>query len=79
MIVKLIILILVIWFGFRIYNAVQSKKLEKPKIKNAQAKIKNAQDMVSCDKCGIHIPVNEAIKSGAKYFCSQNHLPKKDE
>jgi uncharacterized protein len=72
MIVKLIILILVIWFGFRIYNAVQSKKLEKPKIKNAQ-------DMVSCDKCGIHIPVNEAIKSGAKYFCSQNHLPKKDE
>ena len=72
MIVKLIILILVVWFGFRIYQAIQSKKLENPAPKKAL-------DMVSCDKCGIHIPANEAIKSGEKYFCSQNHLPKKDE
>jgi len=55
-------------------------KVEKPEeIEKLKDEIKNAQDMVSCDKCGIHIPVNEAIKSGAKYFCSQNHLPKKDE
>ncbi len=71
MIVKLIILFIAIWFGIRIYRLLQTKN-------KAGSKPESIQDMVSCDQCGIHIPVNEAIKSGDKYFCSQDHLPKMD-
>jgi uncharacterized protein len=71
MIIKFIILIIVIWFGLRIYQKLQLKKLKKV----APAK---SQDMVSCETCGIHLPVGEAIKNGDKYFCSRNHLPKSD-
>ena len=71
MIVKIIILLIAIWFGLRIYRLYQAKN-------NAGTQAEHIQDMVSCDKCGIHIPVNEALKSGNKYYCSQGHLPKMD-
>jgi len=30
-------------------------------------------DMVRCETCGVHLPVNEAIKQGAHHFCSLEH------
>jgi len=29
--------------------------------------------MVRCETCGVHLPVNEAIKQGAHHFCSLEH------
>ena len=69
MIVKILILFIIIWFSLRIYLALQAKKT-----RNISAK--KVQDMVSCGTCGIHTPIDEAIKVGNKYFCSQEHLPK---
>ena len=71
MIVKLIFLILAVWLGLRIYQTLQNKKQKK--VSSAQP-----QDMVSCETCKIHMPVNEALKSGDKYYCSKGHLPKQD-
>ena len=71
MIIRLIILLIIIWLGFRIYKTLQVKKQNK--LTPVETK-----DMVSCDTCGIHLPVDEAIKRGEKYFCSRDHLPKKD-
>lgn len=71
MVVKLILLFLALWFGLRLYRIFQARN-------NTEATPENIQDMVSCDKCGIHIPANEAIKSGNKYYCSQDHLTKMD-
>ena len=71
MIIKLIILAIIVWFGLRIYQTLQVKKQGK-------TPARKAQDMVSCDNCGIHIPANEALKNGDKFFCSREHLPKKD-
>ena len=70
MIVKLIILFIIIWFGVRIYLAIQAKKTKN-------TSVKRVQDMVSCETCGVHIPVDEAIKVGNEYFCSKEHLPAK--
>jgi uncharacterized protein len=71
MIVKLVVLLVLIWLGFRLYNLIQKKP------SNSSAKT-IVQDMVCCEKCGIHIPVDEALKNGDKYFCSKDHLPKRD-
>lgn len=32
-----------------------------------------AEDMVDCVHCGVHLPRGEAIVSGARYFCSAEH------
>ena len=69
MIVRLIVLALLVWLGFRVYKILR-KKASNPASKAI------IQDMVSCDKCGIHIPVDEALKINNKYYCSHDHQPK---
>jgi len=69
MITKLVILFIIVWAGLRIYHTIQNKKTG-PIIE------KEARDMVICAKCGVHIPVDEAVKNNGKYFCSQDHLDK---
>ncbi|MDP1537558.1 MAG: PP0621 family protein [Burkholderiales bacterium] len=32
-----------------------------------------AEDMVGCAQCGVHLPRREGIKSGDRYFCSDDH------
>jgi uncharacterized protein len=66
MIVRLIIIVLVIWLGFRLYNLIKKK--------SAGSQTKTiTKDMVCCEKCGIHIPVNEATKLNNKFYCSPDH------
>ncbi len=70
MIVKLIFLGIFVWLGLRIYKAIKAAK--KPEITQDVH-----QDMVCCQHCNIHIPVNEAIIKEGKYYCSPEHLPNK--
>ncbi len=32
-----------------------------------------AEDMVDCAHCGVHMPRAEGIISGPRYFCSKEH------
>lgn len=68
-IVKIIILGLLIWLGFRLYHAIQHRKslASEPKPKQIYG------DLVQCAACGIHLPKNEAqIENGSYYCTSQN-------
>ena len=31
------------------------------------------KDMVRCETCGLHLPVDEAIRESDHYFCSVEH------
>jgi uncharacterized protein len=31
--------------------------------------------MVRCDTCGVHVPQQQALPLGRKWYCSQAHLP----
>ena len=66
MIVRLIVLALLVWLGFRVYRFLQKKSSDTA----SKAII---QDMVRCEVCGTHTPVDEAIKVGNRYFCSTDH------
>jgi len=66
MVVKFILLMIFIWLGFRIYQTLQVKKQRK-------VTLEKSQDMVSCEKCGVHVPVNEATKLNNKFYCSPDH------
>jgi len=32
-----------------------------------------AEDMVRCVYCGVHLPKQESILAGGKYYCSEEH------
>jgi uncharacterized protein len=38
---------------------------QKPQIKSGK--------MIACQHCGLHIPIEEAVKNGDDYYCSQEH------
>jgi uncharacterized protein len=29
--------------------------------------------MVTCARCGVHLPESESIRVGSKHFCSEEH------
>ena len=32
-----------------------------------------AEDMVRCAHCGVHLPKHESILAGGKFYCSEAH------
>lgn len=54
----------VIYLLFKSYRAPKQAE-EKP--------VKNAEDMVRCAHCGVHLPVGESIRAGDQVFCSAAH------
>ncbi len=63
----LVLALAAIWMILRFYLKTASLPKEKPAVK-----LKTA-DMVSCHKCGLHLPVEEAVKSGDQWYCCQEH------
>lgn len=33
----------------------------------------DVEDMVRCERCSLHLPRNDAVRSGDVYFCSDAH------
>jgi uncharacterized protein len=65
--IKLIIIGLIVWFGFSIwrkFNQPQDSSTTQPTTKK----------MLSCSVCKIHIPENEMIIQDGKFFCSKKCL-----
>ena len=65
---RLIILALAIWIAFRIWQNYRSAAKKMP------PKVGAIPDMVACTVCKMHIPDNEALRKGNKFYCSQQHL-----
>jgi uncharacterized protein len=33
----------------------------------------DAEPMVGCRQCGVHLPISEAVEADGNYFCSEEH------
>ena len=51
-----------------IYLLIRSYRKDKPR----QDK-KNAEDMVRCAHCGVHLPKSESLEEGGHFFCGAEH------
>ena len=61
-----VVLALVIYVGWRLFKASQlprdGRDTNVPRL-----------PMVSCAKCGLHIPRNEALVQDDRFFCCEEH------
>jgi len=64
---KLIIIILIVWFGYVLF-----KKFRKPP--NELSQKPSSNKMLACSVCKTHIPENEAILQDGKVYCSKSCL-----
>lgn len=66
---RLIIIGLVIWLLYRLYQRWLSHKSTATQQKG-QANIEN---MVRCEVCGLHVPQGSAVQKDGHYYCSEEH------
>ena len=54
--------------------ALIAKKMMTPKPRvEKKPSPKPLKDMVRCEACGLHLPIDESVKKGELYFCSTEH------
>ena len=65
---RILLIALAVWIVILLIRNARARKQasdQRPK--------KQVEDMVECAHCGVHLPENEAIQDGDKYFCSESH------
>lgn len=36
------------------------------------------EDMVRCDRCGVHLPRSESVATGGRFYCTPEHQRERD-
>lgn len=67
--IRLLALIFIIWLVIHYAKRLYANHTKHPSRKKPE---KIAQ-MVRCEKCGLHIPEDEAIMGQEHYYCSVEH------
>ncbi len=66
---KLITLILLVLLGVYLYRRMTRQRDAAADTREAPA----AEDMVRCKTCGVNLPRSEAILSGGRFYCCDEH------
>ena len=74
---RLVILAIIVWIAFKLVKRVllQQSSEAKAKENTAEHTVKDAENMVKCTHCGVHLPVSEAFLVNQLFYCSKAHLP----
>ena len=66
----------VIYLAWRWFSASRASRSSAPTAEaaGAAARGEDAEPMVKCAQCGVHLPLSEALAgSGEQFFCSESH------
>ena len=69
--IRYILIIIAIWVLFLLLRNVRRRRRLNASRPAGQ---RQPVDMVRCRHCGTHLPAPEALRKGADYFCSREHL-----
>ena len=65
LIVLILLVVLAVW---AIRRAIRASRTVNPSNKSTIQ-----QDLVSCARCGVHLPRNEAREAGGRLYCGEEH------
>ncbi|HHL45432.1 MAG TPA: hypothetical protein ENJ24_02550 [Gammaproteobacteria bacterium] len=68
-ILRTIAIFIVIWLLIRMLRNYRNKARVATSRKNSD----NLDTMVQCANCGLHVPKQQAIRKGNRYYCSKQH------
>lgn len=75
---KLIFIGVLIWFAYHTLKRItHHSDINKSFDNKDDATREEAELMVKCEKCAVHLPRSEALMSTGQFYCSTAHLPKK--
>lgn len=65
-------LILFLLIGFAVYLVIAAAS-RKQRRRMQEPVQRPAEKMVACAHCGVNLPRSDAVSSGARFFCSEDH------
>jgi uncharacterized protein len=65
-------LILLLFLGLLAYFFYKGFKRQSPE-RESEIPPRDAERMVSCARCGVHLPESEALESEGRRYCSEEH------
>jgi len=73
---RFIFLALIIWLGIYLFKRI-IKEARSHHAEASQAQDTEAEDMVQCAVCRVHLPRSEAFLVNDSFYCSKAHIPNK--
>lgn len=67
-----VLLALLAWGAYRFFLLLK-RRAEAARAQNDAAPQGGPQRIVSCDRCGVHVPETEAIAEGDRHYCCEAH------
>ncbi len=80
MIARLVFIIavfLLLWLAFRYFRTLAKQK-DKSANDSSKSSAITIQEMKPCAFCGVHMPEDEMLVKGKRYYCSYQHLLEKE-
>lgn len=74
LIIRLIIFVVLLWAGLKLYRMYRQWKLEHDSPQQRQS-LNNGR-MVRCAYCRVHLPESEALRQNELWFCDTQHRDK---
>jgi len=73
-IIRLLILAALAWFGFRLVRKLMGDTPSAPGQATGQPRPSPGNEVMQrCAHCGVHLPPGESTQSGGRIFCSEAH------
>ena len=66
-ILLVVVVIVAVYFIVRAYTRALAAKQQ------LDSEQKPAEDMVQCAHCGVHLPRDDSVAGGGRFFCSTEH------
>ena len=82
---KILLLVLLAFVAYAFWRSAQARKIRArmresgAAAQGARAEGGNAgasaagERMVRCERCGVHLPMGEAVQIGERHYCSPEH------
>ncbi|WP_027995416.1 PP0621 family protein [Simplicispira psychrophila] len=67
---KYLVLFLVLALVYAVWRSQNRPSAPPPR---ARPPLPAPQDMVACQRCGLHLPRSEAVGSGQRHYCCAEH------
>ena len=69
----LVVVVVIVYWLLRSYRKQLPGEGAPKESKRGEDVSGQAEDMVRCVHCGVHLPKHESILAGGKFYCSEAH------
>ncbi|HSQ05782.1 MAG TPA: PP0621 family protein [Burkholderiales bacterium] len=71
---KLLLLILGLFLAYVVLQSYRKRVgRQEPRT------LREQEDMVRCEHCGVHLPRSESLLASGKFYCSVEHQPRQQK